>query len=171
MSSIKCSNCGLVGHNKRNPRCPVNRADVVNPPTQWVVAIRKMSNNLNAQELRRKSRKPAKVHPEITTIENKKSGAELAKEIVIAVECTEDEMIFGKKEEDDCASCYICVGTLVSNCGHVFCGQCVVDQLESAKDTYLRPCCPLNSCRTSFTKILSSYPRTLAALTDHIENM
>lgn len=171
MSSIKCSNCGLVGHNKRNPSCPVNRADVANPPTQWAVAIRKMSNHLDGQEARRRTRKPVKNHPEVISTENKKSGAELAKEIVIAVECTDDEIIFGKKEEDTCASCYIYVGTLVSNCGHIFCGQCVVDQLESAKDTCLRPCCPLSSCRASFTRIVSSYPATLAALSNHIETM
>jgi len=90
------------------------------------------------------------------------------KDISFCVEISEDEMLFGKKEEKMCDICCECCVNMTTCCGHEYCALCVIKIIVAEKKNAPQPRCAF--CREPFKKITTTSIAAATILTDWAEN-
>ena len=101
----------------------------------------------------------------INIIENDKNR--YGKDISFHVEISEDEMLFGKKEEKICEICYEFCVNMTTCCGHEYCASCVIKIIIAEKKNAPQPRCSF--CREPFKKLTTSSISVATVLTDWAE--
>lgn len=89
------------------------------------------------------------------------------KDISFCAEISEDEMLFGKKEEKICDICCECWVNMTTCCGHEYCAFCVIKIIVAEKKNAPQPRCSF--CREPFKKITTTSIAAATILTDWAE--
>jgi len=89
-----------------------------------------------------------------------------------------DTLTFPEPEaepETEDISCPLCFDTMcpqetvVTNCTHTYCVECIKGYTTSIKDKTIKPCCPM--CRTEITQFKMKKPEIYQAISEHLSTL
>jgi hypothetical protein len=105
---------------------------------------------------------------EIQEDQKKKTSDYLKEDVYIVQDLTDSECDLSR----ECTICFdhlTSVNSILTNCKHAYCEQCIKDLATSIKDKTEKPLCPM--CRQEITELTTKTPAICNEINNHIFNL